>query len=106
MAEAHAKIKFSQVITVDYIEEAYRLHKEVLKQSPTDPLSGRIGNRTGRKRQKGKVRCVIRLFTEGKEHSNLMVTRVQFEDILKDLQGDGLIDATDKTSIRICSYKG
>lgn len=42
LAEAHAKVRFSQTVTVDDVEEAWRLHREALKQSATDPLSGRI----------------------------------------------------------------
>ncbi|GJQ66152.1 hypothetical protein Trydic_g4214 [Trypoxylus dichotomus] len=127
LAEAHAKVRFSQVVTVDDVEEAYRLHREALKQSATDPLSGRIDvgilttglSTIARKRrlelaesvkkllEQKKVRIVNyqKLFTEVKENSNLMVTREQFEDALKDLQDDGLIDVMGKTSIQICSHK-
>ncbi|KAI4468321.1 dna replication licensing factor mcm family member [Holotrichia oblita] len=128
LAEAHAKVRFSQTVTVDDVEEAYRLHREALKQSATDPLSGKIDvgilttglSSAARKRRvelaqsvkklieaKGKVPTINyqKLFTEVKEGSNLMVTREQFEDALKDLQDDGLIVVMGKASIRICSYK-
>ena len=42
LAEAHAKIRLSQKVEVVDVEEAYRLHREALKQSATDPLSGKI----------------------------------------------------------------
>ncbi|KAI4468348.1 dna replication licensing factor mcm family member [Holotrichia oblita] len=128
LAEAHAKVRFSQTVTVEDVEEAYRLHREALKQSATDPLSGKIDvgilttglSSAARKRRvelaqsvkklieaKGKVPTINyqKLFTEVKEGSNLMVTREQFEDALKDLQDDGLIVVMGKASIRICSYK-
>jgi DNA replication licensing factor MCM4 len=42
LSEAHAKIRLSSVVEVVDVEEAWRLHKEAMKQSATDPLSGRI----------------------------------------------------------------
>lgn len=42
LAEAHAKVRLSQVVEVLDVEEAWRLHREALKQSATDPLSGKI----------------------------------------------------------------
>lgn len=42
LAEAHAKVRFSPTVSVDDVEEAFRLHREALKQSATDPLSGKI----------------------------------------------------------------
>lgn len=42
LAEAHAKIRLSATVDIQDVEEAYRLHREALKQSATDPLSGKI----------------------------------------------------------------
>ena len=42
LAEAHAKMRFKNVVDVDDVEEARRLHREAIKQSATDPLSGKI----------------------------------------------------------------
>lgn len=42
LAEALAKVRLSQTVTVDDVDEAWRLHREALKQSATDPLSGKI----------------------------------------------------------------
>ena len=42
LAEAHAKMKFKNVVDVEDVEEARRLHREAIKQSATDPLSGKI----------------------------------------------------------------
>nr|XP_022904084.1 DNA replication licensing factor MCM4 [Onthophagus taurus] len=125
LAEAHAKVRFSEVVTVEDVEEAYRLHREALKQSATDPLSGKIDvgilttglSSASRKRRaelsaavkkliedKGKIPTINyqKLFAELKESSALMVTREQFEDALKELQDDGVIVVMGKTSIRVC----
>ena len=42
LAEAHAKMRFSNVVELVDVEEANRLHQEALKQSATDPKSGTI----------------------------------------------------------------
>lgn len=42
MSESHAKIRLSQKVEIIDVEEAWRLHREALKQSATDPLSGKI----------------------------------------------------------------
>jgi DNA replication licensing factor MCM4 len=42
LSEAHAKVRLSQKVEMVDVEEAWRLHREALKQSATDPLSGRI----------------------------------------------------------------
>lgn len=42
LAEAHAKVRLSQTVEISDVDEAWRLHREALKQSATDPLSGKI----------------------------------------------------------------
>ena len=42
LAEAHAKLRFSHTVDLLDVEEASRLQREALKQSATDPLSGKI----------------------------------------------------------------
>ncbi|XP_072389087.1 DNA replication licensing factor MCM4 [Diabrotica undecimpunctata] len=125
LSEAHAKVRFSEKVEVEDVEEADRLHREALKQSATDPLSGKIDvgilttglSSAARKRRlelaqtvkeliesKGQVPTYSypKLFTELKENSTLMITREQYEDALKDLQDDGVIVVMGKTLIRIC----
>merc|ERR1712098_753577 len=42
LSEAHARMRFSKTVELADVEEAARLHREALKQSATDPLSGKI----------------------------------------------------------------
>ena len=42
LSEAHAKVRLSEWVEVADVEEAWRLHREAVKQSATDPLSGKI----------------------------------------------------------------
>ncbi|KAI4485938.1 hypothetical protein M0804_006427 [Polistes exclamans] len=125
LSEAHAKIRFSNVVEIEDVEEAWRLHREALKQSAIDPLSGKIDisilttgiSSAARKRRfelnealkklilsKNKTSMLNyqKVFTEIRGSSDLLVTREMFEDALKDLQEDGVIIVVGKNSIRIC----
>ena len=42
LAEAHARMRFSDSVDIVDVEEAARLHREALKQSATDPTTGKI----------------------------------------------------------------
>ena len=37
-------MRFSNLVELEDVEEAARLHREALKQSATDPLTGRVRN--------------------------------------------------------------
>merc|ERR1719381_34133 len=124
LAEAHAKLRFSNTVDLVDVEEASRLHREALKQSATDPLSGKIdvsilttgqseGSRKRRQmvkeglksliEKKGKVQTLnyLKTWNDLKESSDLMVTRDMYEDALKDLSDDGVITLTGRTTIRV-----
>ncbi|KAF2900573.1 hypothetical protein ILUMI_05615 [Ignelater luminosus] len=126
LSEAHAKVRLSETVTVEDVEEAYRLHREALKQSATDPFSGKIdvgilttglGSAARKRRielakavkslieEKGNVPTINyqKLLAELKQKSDLMITREQYEDALKDLQDDGMIVVMGRSTIRVCS---
>jgi DNA replication licensing factor MCM4 len=42
LSEAHARMRFSATVELTDVEEAARLHREALKQSATDPTTGRV----------------------------------------------------------------
>jgi DNA replication licensing factor MCM4 len=125
LSEAHAKVRLSAVVEVIDVEEAKRIHREALKQSATDPTSGKIDvsilttgqSSATRKRRgdiaqalkklmqsKGKVPSLSyqRMFNELKDQMDIQVTREMFEDALKDLQDDDFLIVTGKT-IRLCA---
>ncbi|XP_058462166.1 DNA replication licensing factor MCM4 [Malaya genurostris] len=125
LAEAHAKVRLSETVEVVDVEEAWRLHREALKQSATDPLSGKIDvgilttglSSAARKKRaelvasikenlkaKGKISTLpyLKLFGEIKEASQVLVTKEQFEDALKELQDEGVIVIVGNNTIRIC----
>jgi len=125
LAEAHAKVRLSKWVEVSDVEEAWRLHREAVKQSATDPLSGKIDvsilttglSSSARKRRaelasamkrliqaKGKAATLnyVKTLGELKDASSWMITKEMFEDVLKDLQDDGLIVVSGRSTIRIC----
>ncbi|GFS77680.1 DNA replication licensing factor mcm4-B [Nephila pilipes] len=127
LSEAHAKVRFSNIVELMDVEEAKRLHREALKQSATDPSSGKIDisilttgmSNTARRRRveigqnlrkllqsKGKATKSFnyaKVLEELKTQSDIMITRDMFEEVLKDLQDDEFIVVTGKTTIRLCS---
>ncbi|XP_026463702.1 DNA replication licensing factor MCM4-like [Ctenocephalides felis] len=125
LAEAHAKVRLSPVVELVDVEEAWRLHREALKQSATDPLSGKIDvgilttglSSAARKHKADLIQAIKaalkskdkqptinyqKLLMDIKEGSQVMVTREQFEDALKEIQDEGLIVVMGKSTIRIC----
>uniref|UniRef100_A0A2P2I4F0 DNA replication licensing factor MCM4 n=1 Tax=Hirondellea gigas TaxID=1518452 RepID=A0A2P2I4F0_9CRUS len=126
LGEAHAKVRLAHTVEVLDVDEAFRLHREALKQSATDPLSGKIDvtilttgqSAASRKRRvevaqslkkllqgKGKQRTLNmqKVYGELKEASDLMITREMYEDALRDLQDDDFLTCAGKSTIRILS---
>lgn len=124
LSECHAKMRYSNVVELQDVDEAHRLHREALKQSATDPMSGKIdvsilttgqssGTRKRRKEvadalkgivsKKGKMQTInfTKLWQELKERSDLMITRDMYEDALRDLQDINVVSLVSKSTIRI-----
>jgi len=104
LSEAHAKVRFSNLVEIMDVEEAKRLHREALKQSATDPSSGKIDisilttgmSNTARQRRveigqrlrkllqsKGattKIFNYSRILEELKNNSDVMITRDMFDE--------------------------
>ncbi|XP_077542952.1 disc proliferation abnormal isoform X1 [Haemaphysalis longicornis] len=125
LSEAHAKVRFSSVVELVDVEEAKRLHREALKQSATDPASGKIDisilttgisatSRQRRAQMASALRKMLetrtkaqslnynKVFADFKEQSDVMITREMFEDTLRDLQDDGFLVVVGRTSIKLC----
>ncbi|KAI5751579.1 hypothetical protein M8J77_008861 [Diaphorina citri] len=122
LSEAHAKMRYSETVEVQDVDEAWRLHREALKQSATDPLSGKIDvsilttgvSSAARQRQleltAALKKLVIllgpsvtvtqqKLIMDLKSSTQLIVSREMFEDALKQLQDDGVLQITSKTTV-------
>ena len=124
LSEAHAKVRLSSIVEPQDVEEAWRLHREALKQSAIDPLSGKIDisilttgiSSVSRKRKKelcdviqkliekkDKIHILNqqKLLAEIRQSSEMLINRDMFEDALRELQDNGLITIIGKNSIRI-----
>lgn len=124
LAEAHAKLRLSPMVELEDVEEAWRLHREALKQSAVDPLSGKIDvniittgvSVAARKRRKevaealrklleGKQKTHVinqqKLFADLRQSSESMISREMFQDALRDLQDEGLLTIIGRTNVRI-----
>ncbi|KAL8182170.1 UNVERIFIED_CONTAM: DNA replication licensing factor mcm4-B, partial [Gekko kuhli] len=120
LAEAHAKVRFSNKVETIDVEEAKRLHREALKQSATDPRTGIVDisilttgmSATARKRKeelaqalkkliqtKGKTPALRyqQLFDDLRAQSETAVTKEMFEEALHALADDDFLTVTGKT---------
>lgn len=125
LAEAHAKMRLSDKVESMDVEEANRLHREALKQSATDPLTGQInvgilttGQSEAQRQRRDEVRRALKgliekkgtkvqtlnylkTWNELKDASDIMITREMFEDAIKDLSDEDLVTLTGRTTIRV-----
>ncbi|KAK2527835.1 DNA replication licensing factor MCM4 [Columba livia] len=120
LAEAHAKVRFSEKVETIDVEEAKRLHREALKQSATDPRTGIVDisilttgmSATARKRKeelaqalrkliqsKGKTPALKyqQLFDDLRAQSDTAITKEMFEEALRALADDDFLTVTGKT---------
>ncbi|XP_061111044.1 DNA replication licensing factor MCM4 [Conger conger] len=120
LAEAHAKVRFSDRVETIDVEEAKRLHREALKQSATDPRTGFVDisilttgmSATARKRKediaqalkkliqtKGRTPAMKyqQLFDDLRGQSEIAITKDMFEEALRALSDDDFLTVTGKT---------
>ncbi|XP_056148498.1 DNA replication licensing factor MCM4 [Lampris incognitus] len=120
LAEAHAKVRFSDKVETIDVEEAKRLHREALKQSATDPRTGFVDisilttgmSATARKRKeevaqalkkliqsKGKTPAMKyqQLFDDIRAQSEAAITKELFEEALRALADEDFLTVTGKT---------
>ncbi|NXO74140.1 MCM4 factor, partial [Phainopepla nitens] len=120
LAEAHAKVRFSEKVETADVEEAKRLHREALKQSATDPRTGIVDisilttgmSATARKRKEELAQALRKLIqSKGKApslkyqqllddlraQSDTAVTKEMFEEALRALADEDFLTVTGKT---------
>ncbi|XP_057714425.1 DNA replication licensing factor MCM4 [Corythoichthys intestinalis] len=120
LAEAHAKVRFSEKVETIDVEEAKRLHREALKQSATDPRTGLVDisilttgmSATARKRKeevaqalkkliqaKGKMPAIKyqQLLDDLRGQSETAITKELFDEALRALADEDYLTVTGKT---------
>merc|ERR1739838_1194749 len=124
LAEAHARMRFSNTVELMDVEEAARFHREALKQSATDPLTGRIdvsilttGQSSAGRKRRAEVATALKdlllkkkktptigydkLFNDFRSNSDIQITRDMYEDALRDLQDENVLAMAGRNTIRI-----
>ncbi|GBP35577.1 DNA replication licensing factor MCM4 [Eumeta japonica] len=125
LAEAHARLRLSHTVELQDVDEAARLHREALKQSATDPASGRIdvgilttGLGAAARRRRADLVAALRdlispfnkpytithskLLQEVNQNSQITVSREQLDEALRDLQDEGKVVVVSHTHVRLC----
>ncbi|CAG9564191.1 unnamed protein product [Danaus chrysippus] len=125
LSEAHARVRLSPTVEVKDVDEAARLHREALKQSATDPASGRIdvailttGLGAAARRRRADLVSALReliknyprphtlthakILQEINTTSQITVSRDQLDEALRDLQDEGKVVIVSHTHLRIC----
>lgn len=115
LSEAHAKMRLSETVELDDVKEAVRLIKSAIKESATDPLTGKIDlglistgtSEAQRRRREDLGKAVLALLDEVTksgggakygdvlkrlgEQSTVPVDGAEFMDVLRGLEKEGLV---------------
>ncbi|KAK9500642.1 hypothetical protein O3M35_001871 [Rhynocoris fuscipes] len=123
LSEAHAKMRLSNVVEIQDVLEAKRLHREALKQSATDPLSGKIDvnilttgmSRAARQKRLEIVEAIKKIvvpkasgtmfnyqkvFKDIRDIAAMIIPREMYEEGLKELQEAGIIVIVNKQTFK------
>ncbi|KAA8909460.1 MCM2/3/5 family-domain-containing protein [Sphaerosporella brunnea] len=114
LSEAHAKMRLSEEVTVDDVKEAVRLIKSAIKESATDPVTGRIDmdllagiSGSERRRKQDLKTAIVKLLDENmstggsikysellgkiQEQSGVTVENSEFAEALRAAEAEGAI---------------
>ncbi|KAF8902618.1 cell division control protein 54 [Gymnopilus junonius] len=126
LSEAHARMRFSEFVELSDVKESSRLMREAIKTSAMDPRTGKIdmgllntGTGTGQRKMREDMRKEILNVLDGQakgrglkwadllkqldEQSSVKVDAVEFTEVIKGLENEGMIKVVgerDKRTIR------
>ncbi|GAA5935796.1 MCM DNA helicase complex subunit MCM4 [Sporobolomyces koalae] len=126
LSEAHARMRYSEIVEVADVEEANRLIREALKESATDPLTGLIdldllgGQSTHQRKLRSDLRrevvALLGSSSKGYRWSDLVKTLEaqstvpidanELTDVLKALEGEGSVRVTGQAHSRMVKLVG
>lgn len=125
LSEAHAKMRLSPIVESTDVTEAVRLIKSAIKESATDPLTGKIDlglistgtSEAQRRRKEDLGKAVLGLLDEmtrnGQgakfhevlkklgEQSNVNIEQVEFMDVLRGLEKEGVVRVVGEGARRV-----
>ena len=127
LSEAHARMRFSSLVELEDVKEAFRLMREAINTGARDPTTGEIdmglldtGIGRAQRRMRGDMRKeVLKLLDEStggvrglrwsdalrmlEEQSSVRITTSDFQDVIKEMVQEGLVKVVgdrDKRMIR------
>lgn len=126
LSEAHARMRLSNIVELEDVQEAVRLIKSAIKDYATDPVTGKIdmdmvqtGELTAQRIMKDDLAKELMnlikdtgtiqyndLLKKINENSNIRVENMELSDILNKLQIDNMINITGEGSRRNIKYAG
>ncbi|GAA5881315.1 hypothetical protein JCM16303_000125 [Sporobolomyces ruberrimus] len=126
LSEAHARMRYSESVEVEDVEEANRLIREALKESATDPLTGLIdldllgGQSTHQRKLRSDLRReVVQLLGSSSKgykwndlvksleaQSSVPIDAGELTDVIKALEGEGSVRVSGQAHSRTVKLVG
>lgn len=124
LSEAHARMRFSNLVELEDVQEAFRLMREAINTSARDPTTGEIdmglldtGIGRAQRKLRGDMRKEVLNLIEGpagvrgvkwtdayrklEGQSSIKVTQADFQEVLKELEQEGLVKIVGERERRV-----
>ena len=124
LSEAHARMRFSPLVELQDVREAYRLMREAISMSARDPTTGEIdmglldtGIGRAQRRLRGDMRKEVLALLDGasgtrgvkwtdafkklEEQSSVRVAASEFQEVVRELEQEGLVKVVGERERRV-----
>ena len=124
LSEAHARMRFSTLVELADVREAFRLMREAINTSARDPVTGEIdiglvdtGVGRAQRRLRGDMRKELLSLLEGaggtrgvryqeafkkmEEQSSVKITAQEFQEVIRELEQEGLVKVIGERDRRV-----
>ena len=124
LAEAHARMRFSLLVELEDVQEAFRLMREAINTSARDPTTGEIdmglldtGIGRAQRRMRGDLRKEVLKLLDGSsgvrgvrwadafkrldDQSSVRVSGADFQEVLRELEQEGLVKVIGERERRV-----
>ena len=124
LSEAHARMRFSSLVELGDVREAFRLMREAINTSARDPLTGEIdiglvdtGVGRAQRRMRGDMRKEVLSLLDGaggtrgvryqdafkklEGQSSVKVSAAEFQEVIRELEQEGLVKVIGERERRV-----
>lgn len=124
LSEAHARMRFSPLVELEDVREAFRLMREAINTSARDPTTGEIdmglldtGIGRAQRRLRGDMRREVLALLDGtsgtrgvrwadafkkmEEQSNVRIPAAEFQEVVRELEQEGLVKVIGERERRV-----